>query len=638
MKRINFIIIALVLVAGSLFAAGETWDVLDKSFTVSANWNQDEGTLGKAFVRNAGGSSNAVVTPEDGYVNYHKTSTGQSGHWSWLRPNAILPILPNTPYMIEAKVRIQPNAENHSIEWNQISVRFGGRSLSVFLKHTDGETGSVSSAANTNAETQKHALNTSDWHVYRLIISADKLGGELYIDDMDTPVFTGLTTGTTGDQNGVYFGAEGQHRCNIDVEYAKVATMATAISLLTLSSNNHIANGNTSTVTVTANTTYIDNGEKLLFSLLDADDVEVVAPFEVTVTDNVATADIEIPAEIGIYTIKVAAPNDEIGSTAVAPLTAQYAVRVMWNVMDKLMAAWNADGDSEINKAWETSQGPAHDDEGPLWTQGEAYVNYTKTIVANTYAYAFLRSQSFAVFPATAYTVEIKARAAGVDQDTYPDSDENYEANQLSVRIGGRAISLYLMPGSGEEGSYIRPGTDVPTGGSAVPYTLDITEWHTYRFVLSADGQTYDVYVDNAATPVFAAAATYVKNESGNNFVCFGSEGRYRCNMDVEYVKIGMDELVPDGGSSTVFPALNSTSSISVYPTMLSRGGQLTIQQQGTENLSAEIFDVNGRSISAFNLNGAEGSINAPDAAGLYILRIKTNSVVVKNVRIIVSN
>ena len=61
---------------------------------------------------------------------------------------------------------------------------------------------------------------------------------------LKTP-FEGALGGTNNDQNGIYFGAESQHRCNIDVAYVKVGTgdffSKIKISSVTLSHDRHPA-------------------------------------------------------------------------------------------------------------------------------------------------------------------------------------------------------------------------------------------------------------------------------------------------------------------------------------------------------------------------------------------------------------
>src|SRR5690606_35235329 len=109
-------------------------------------------------------------------------------------------------------------------EANQISLRLGGKNTAArfYLRYGDGVTsGSVNTVSGT---TGGYRFNTSAWQVYRLVFHAGHTKYDLYIDGVDAPVFEGVAVSTTGDQNGIYFGAESAHRCNMDVEYVKMGT------------------------------------------------------------------------------------------------------------------------------------------------------------------------------------------------------------------------------------------------------------------------------------------------------------------------------------------------------------------------------------------------------------------------------
>jgi hypothetical protein len=331
MKKSIFLI-ALILFSGH-FLVAQTWDVLDKSM---AAYNQNDGaTNNQAWAVAQGSSAASVTTQHTSYVTFLKTNVGSTARWAWVRPaTALANVTPDTPYSIEVKARVSTtniadNATN--FEANQISLRLGSKNTAarIYLKPGDGVTSgyvSTSSGGTVNA----YRLNTTEWQVYRLVLHADHLKFDVYIAGVDEPILENMAVNATGDQNGVYFGAESYHRCNIDVEYAKMGTgdffSKPRISTIALSQASHVS-GNESTVSVTANTALIENGKKILISLIDGSNNVIVSPVEATVTDNVASTDLVIPASVaeGQYLVKVIA-SEQIAGWDVAPKTAAYTV------------------------------------------------------------------------------------------------------------------------------------------------------------------------------------------------------------------------------------------------------------------------------------------------------------------------
>lgn len=331
MKKSYFLFALIVF--SSNFLVAQTWDILDKSM---AAYNQNDGaTNNQAWAVAQGGSAASVITQYTGYVNFLKTNANTTARWAWVRPaTALANVTPATPYSIEIKARVSTTniADNvTNFESNQISLRLGSKNTAarIYLKPGDGVTTgyvSTSSGGTVNA----YRLNTTEWQVYRLVLHADHLKYDVYIAGIDEPILENMAVNTTGDQNGVYFGAESYHRCNIDVEYVKMGTgdffSKPRISTITLSQASHVS-GNESTVSVTANTALIENGKKILISLIDGSNNVIVSPVEATVTDNVANANLVIPANVaeGEYSVKVVA-SEQIAGWDVAPKTAAYAV------------------------------------------------------------------------------------------------------------------------------------------------------------------------------------------------------------------------------------------------------------------------------------------------------------------------
>jgi hypothetical protein len=63
-----------------------------------------------------------------------------------------------------------------------------------------------------------------------------------------------------------------------------------------------------------------------------------------------------------------------------------------------------------------------------------------------------------------------------------------------------------------------------------------------YSIVFHADNLIYDVYVDDVVNPIFENVATTAM--TGTNIIRLGAESFHRCNMDVEYVKMGAGDFL----------------------------------------------------------------------------------------------
>ncbi|MDR1809487.1 MAG: T9SS type A sorting domain-containing protein, partial [Prevotella sp.] len=225
-----------------------------------------------------------------------------------------------------------PDASSY-FESNQISARLNKKSMAIHVKYGGENDGYVSLAASMNhSEDEKYSLNTSEWHVYRFVFHADNLNYDVYIDDMDEPVFENIAAkDETSTSNILRLGAETTHRCNMDIEYAKMGmgdfNSKSKITSVSVSSDSHIVN-HARTVSATVSTALIDNGEKLLLSLADENGADEGTPVEITVSAGKATGNLTVPASVsaGKYQIKASAPNGKIGDVTVKPKGVQYVV------------------------------------------------------------------------------------------------------------------------------------------------------------------------------------------------------------------------------------------------------------------------------------------------------------------------
>lgn len=570
MKKINFLL-AFILFSGNILLA-QTWDILDKSM---ATYNQNDGaSTNQAWTVAQGGSAASVATQRTGYVNFTKTNAGSSARWAWVRPvTALANVTTGTPYSIEVKVRVNSTgiADNTSnFEANQIALRLGSKTTAapIFLRYGDG-VGSGSISTNSGGS-NAYKLNTSTWQVYRLVFQANHTKYDVYVAGIDEPIFQNVAVGTTTDQNGIYFGAESPHRCNIDIEYVKMGTgdffSKPRISTVTLSHCSH-ASANESTVTVTANTISIENGKKLLFSLVDQNDNVMVNPIEGLVNNNLATANLIIPANIteGLYKIKVAA-NGQINGMDVLPKTVLYeivdpALAQTWDILNRdfSVRGWSEYPEWNLEKG---SNVPSN-----FVTQQTGYVNINKTQAAGSSSYGFLVSQGLSLTPNTAYTYEVKARVKAIDKNMFPDvmkpspsGTGGYEANQIGFLLNDRHMSVYILHGDENTGYAASPvidGTGV-SPSSVLKYTLNTSEWHVYRLIYNADNTKYDIYIDGQL--VFENVPLFSK--TGSNVAKIGGESWQRCNMDIEYIRIATGDLVSGNSPKIKSMALSSDSHI----------------------------------------------------------------------------
>jgi hypothetical protein len=229
MKKNLLFIFILALFAATPLLGEETWDILDKS--MAAYTENGGATNNQAWDVNKGTSVPAPATQQEGYVNFTKTRQATTSNYAWLRSKALGDLTLGTAYTIEVKARVNPIGvadDANNFEANQISLRLGqngkNTTASIFLKYGDGVTGG--SVATKADGSNAYKLNTSEWQVYRLIFQADHSKYDVYVytGGVIVPLFANVAKGTTTDQNGVYFGAESKHHCNIDVEYVKMGT------------------------------------------------------------------------------------------------------------------------------------------------------------------------------------------------------------------------------------------------------------------------------------------------------------------------------------------------------------------------------------------------------------------------------
>ena len=110
-----------------------------------------------------------------------------------------------------------------------------------------------------------------------------------------------------------------------------------------------------------------------------------------------------------------------------ACLPLQAAVEPAWDILDKDMTTWNADDGAETNRAWKTTKSYIAAE------QAEGYVHLSKTGGAD----GFITPTACPATPKDTYTLDIRLR---VNAPTLPDSDEGFEANQITAAVAGKKM------------------------------------------------------------------------------------------------------------------------------------------------------------------------------------------------------
>ena len=343
MKSIRTFFILLVLVLLTSNVSAQEWDILNRDFSTTAwnaypRWELEKSTSIPA----------SFVTQKTGYININKTQAYGRGYYGFLI-SPVVSTVANTPYTYEIKARLQainkseypdipkpPGSNAGGYESNHIAFRLNNKYMSIHLTHGDENTGTIAphvidGTGISPSRTIKRTLNTSEWHVYRLVFDADNTKYSVYVDG--ELFFKDVLVINRNGTNLSKIGGESWQRCNVDIEYFRMATgdlvsgNKPQIVSVQLSSDSHIAN-NARTIQVRAHTSFVNNGERLLMSLVDENGTSITNPIEVAVSSNTAAVYLTIPAAvpIGKYAVKASVSNDEIAGQAVEPKSKQYVV------------------------------------------------------------------------------------------------------------------------------------------------------------------------------------------------------------------------------------------------------------------------------------------------------------------------
>ncbi len=320
------------------------------------------------------------------------------------------------------------------------------------------------------------------------------------------------------------------------------------------------------------------------------------------------------------------------------PTTPSQPTDVVWDIMNKNMAesVWNENGNSELNTAWSSYVGAGlknfPDEYGIVQNEGDDHVNVYKYKTNSTGGYSLNISKGVSVVAGNAYTMEYELRINSVDKEKYPDGDDGYELTAIISRLFKTTCDLQL--GYDSEGNgYI---TLEKTWGNITAEnrkSLDIENYHLYRIILSEDAKTFDLYVDGEL--VYDDASTNSATNA-SNIMCVGSAAeRSRCNFDLKSAKMATGAWIPEPeDDDPTVPTLREEitgNALSVYPTVLHRGGQFTVTTQA-ENVEVAVFDLSGKQLST--TNGC--TVIAPMNSGMYIVKVSADGIMGKELKIVV--
>lgn len=201
-----------------------------------------------------------------------------------------------------------------------------------------------------------------------------------------------------------------------------------------------------------------------------------------------------------------------------------------WDILDHEFAPqWDSEGFRKSSKT------------GTI-TQGDTYVNVCKpneSDVGSAKLYHWVVSPSGLKLPRDGFTMETTVRVAG---------EVDAQANEIAIRMGehsedygGKIAQVFL--GSGENG-YISANAN---GSGLYCKELDTTQWHKLTFVVYSDAGSFlfDLYVDDVLTFDAVPMQTY----KGGDLVRFGADNGGRCDLDVQNVRLGSGQLLPEGAS-----------------------------------------------------------------------------------------
>lgn len=223
-------------------------------------------------------------------------------------------------------------------------------------------------------------------------------------------------------------------------------------------------------------------------------------------------------------------PTDPVPTTSEPTQPEPQPSEPVWDILDHEFAPqWDSEGFRKSSKT------------GTI-TQGDTFVNVCKpntSALGSEKLYHWVISPADLKLPRSGFTMETMVRVAGA---------VDAQANEISIRMGahsedhgGKIARIFL--GSGEKG-YISANAN---GSGLYCKELDTTQWHKLTFAVYPDAGEwrFDLYVDDALTFDGVSLQSY----KGGDLVRFGADNGGRCDLDVQNVRLGTGQILPEGAS-----------------------------------------------------------------------------------------
>lgn len=297
-----------------------------------------------------------------------------------------------------------------------------------------------------------------------------------------------------------------------------------------------------------------------------------------------------------------------------------------WNIMDKSMGNnWNQNEGSTTKQAWTSYVGASVKGSTSIIPSADGWINITKVGVGSTSHSALINSWDMKLESGTPYTIEIEARVNPIDKTQYPDeSGVGYESALLSTRINKKLTDLYVRYNDDSDEidadkagyAYLAAAFDPAEEDR---YYLDISQFHTYCFVLSADNSVYDVYIDGEL--VFEGVPT-TDMDSNTDIVRVGANIRNRCNVDVRHVRVGAGDFYSN--TKIVSVSLDRTTQMEAESATV-QATVYTAKIADDEKLQVALVDEDGNVVvapveTAVTQNKAVAKLTIPDTVerGVY--------------------
>jgi hypothetical protein len=214
--------------------------------------------------------------------------------------------------------------------------------------------------------------------------------------------------------------------------------------------------------------------------------------------------------------------------------------------------------------------------------------------------------------------------SADLDYKKIPGTDikPNYEGS-----MGNNVAASFFMESNGRYFVFFN-GSSGNICVAEVGEALDMEiHWGEYMkaadVIIDKDDNGNLIALPRVASPLF------VTDDMGKRYMFF--EAGSRLGANIAYAK---EQEVT---TSATLPSMNH-STVSLYPTLLRKGQQITIQTKDSKILCVEVFDILGKKVQSFNFKNETCKLAIPYSKGLYVLKTTLEDNSVFEAKIIVTN